>query len=144
MSGCWRLAPGRVVSLHPCEDGELQITQGRVWATLDVTHSGHGNELGDHFLHSGHRLPVRAGQHLVVEAYDKTPVCFEWASISLARIEGSSRWSQEVKQPCRDMTLGLAMAGSALVRLVIGLAGYGEYLVAGRGRVMSELEANPP
>jgi hypothetical protein len=28
--------------------------------------------------------------------------------------------------------------------LLRGLAGYGEYLVAGRGRVLSRFESNPP
>ena len=115
-----------------------------MWATLDVAHCGHGNELGDHFLQSGQRLLVRAGQHLVIEAYDTNPVYFEWTPTPSAGRTGHSRWNDAVIQPMRDMTSGLLMTGGALIRMTIGLAGYGEYLVAGRGRVMSDLEANPP
>lgn len=32
-AGCWRLAPGRALSLKPRESGVLRIAQGRVWLT---------------------------------------------------------------------------------------------------------------
>ena len=79
-SDYWNLKPGRTLSLRPREAGVLRVAQGRVWATLDSPHTGHGNESGDYFLHSGERLAVRAGQHLVVELWGEeceTRVYFE-------------------------------------------------------------------
>ena len=32
-AGCWRLAPGRALSLKPRESGVLRMAQGRVWLT---------------------------------------------------------------------------------------------------------------
>lgn len=147
LSGCWKLAPGRAISLQPREVGVLRIAHGQVWATVDGPHQGHGNELGDHFLQAGQQLDVRAGQRLVFEAWGQTgemPVCFEWTPVGTAVLENTSRWNAAVTQPLHDLGLALLMAGSALVRLVMGLAGYGEYLIAGRGRVMPKLESNPP
>ncbi|MDO9198898.1 DUF2917 domain-containing protein [Rhodoferax sp.] len=147
LSGCWELAPGRAISLQPREAGALRIAQGQVWATVDAPHQGHGNELGDHFLQSGQRLDVRAGQHLVFEPWPlatETPVYFEWTPHPSAVAVSDSRWQLAVIQPLHDLGLALSMAGGALVRLVSGLAGYGEYLVAGRGRVLPKLEANQP
>lgn len=147
LPGCWKLAPGRAISLQPRETGVLRIAQGQVWATLAGPHQGHGNESGDHFLQHGQQLGVRAGQHLVFEPWGEgcgAPVYFEWTPVSSAASEHASRWHQAVVQPLHDLGLALLMAGRALGRLVMGLAGYGEYLAAGRGRVMPSLEANQP
>ena len=147
LSGYWELAPGRAISLQPREAGVLRIAQGQVWATVDGPHQGHGNERGDHFLQSGQQLGVRAGQHLVFEpwsAVSEMPVYFAWTPVPSAVTVSESRWHVAVIQPLHDLGLALLMAGSALARLVMGLAGYGEYLVAGRGRVMPQLEANQP
>ena len=145
--GCWKLAPGRVISLQPHEAGLLRIAEGRVWATLNGPHEGHGNESGDHFLQIGQRLHVRAGQHLVMEPWaqaSEAPVYFEWTPVSAAVSQQASRWNVAVTQPLHDLGLALLMAGGAVGRLVKGLAGYGEYLAAGRGRVLPKLEANQP
>lgn len=147
LSGCWKLTPGRAISLQPREAGVLRIAQGQVWATFDDPHQGHGNELGDHFLQTGQRLGVRAGQHLVFEpwgAVSETPVYFEWTPVAAAVTVRAPRWNATVMQPLQDLGLALLMVGSALGRLAMGLAGYGEYLLAGRGRVMQKLEANQP
>lgn len=147
LTGCWRLSSGRAISLQPQETGLLRIAEGQVWATLNGPHQGHGNESGDHFLQTGQHLDVRAGQHLVIEpwaAVSGAPVYFEWTPVSAAVSQHASRWNAAVTQPLRDLARALLMAGSALVRLVKGLAGYGEYLAAGRGRVLSELGANQP
>lgn len=147
LTGCWRLSPGRAISLQPHETGVLRIAEGQVWATLNGRHHGRGNESGDHFLQSGQHLDVRAGQHLVIEpwaAVSEAPVYFEWTPVSGAISPHASRWNAAVTQPLRDLALALLMAGRALVRLVKGLAGYGEYLAAGQGRVLPELEVNQP
>ena len=146
-SECAKLTPGRAISLRPRAAGVLRIAQGQVWVTFDGPHPGHGNESGDYFLQAGQQLAVRAGQRLVVEPWETThkmPVYFEWAPISTAVTVRTSRWNFAVVQPLHDLGLALLMAGRALGRLVMGLAGYGDYLAAGRGRVMRKLEANQP
>lgn len=147
LAGYWELAPGRALSLQPRAAGVLRIAHGQVWATVGGPQQGHGNESGDHFLQSGQQLGVRAGQHLVVEPWSKvsqTPAYFDWTPLPTAVTASASRWHLAVIQPLHDLGLALRMAGSALGRLITGLAGYGEYLVAGRGRVMPKLEANQP
>lgn len=39
---------------------------------------------------------------------------------------------------------GRALVALVLGRLLAGIAGYADYLVAGRGRVLPPLESNPP
>lgn len=118
---CWKLAPGRAISLQPHEASVLRIAKGQVWATLNVPHQGHGNESGDHFLQTGQRLDVRAGQHLVIEPWaevGEAPVYFEWTPVFAAVSQHASRWNASVTQPLHDLGLALLMAGSALGRLV--------------------------
>jgi hypothetical protein len=147
LPGVWKLPPGRAISLLPRSAGVLAIEQGRVWATFDGPHAGHANESGDHFLQAGQQICLRDGQRLVVEAWSEaraTPVYFEWTPLATADTVCASRWHVAVVQPLHDCGRALLMAGNALGRLLMGLAGYGDYLAAGRGRVMPELEANRP
>ena len=144
---CWKLMPGRAISLQPRQAGVLRIEQGQVWATVDGSPRVPANELGDHFLQAGQQLAVRAGQHLVFEPYGAagaTPVYFEWTPLPESVTLRASRWHAAVMRPLRDLGQAVLMAGLALGQLVLGLAGYGEYLVAGRGRVLSKLETNQP
>lgn len=94
LSGCWKLALGRAISLQPRTAGVLCILQGRVWATFDGPHPGHGNESGDHFLLAGEQLAVRAGQRLVVEPWSKEAVYFEWRPAPSAMTVHAARWKQ--------------------------------------------------
>ena len=62
-----------------------------------------------------------------------------------------SRMQVAVVYPLRDVGLALKsaaralkMAAQALGRLVCGIAGLGEFLTAGRGRVQPWMESNPP
>lgn len=147
VSGCWKLMPGRAISLLPRDAGVLRIAQGQVWATVNGPHAGHGNESGDQFLRAGQELAVSAGQRLVFEPWGgahETPVYFEWMPDPVAVAVRASRWHVAVVRPLRDLGWSLLMAGRALGRLVVGLAGYGDYLAAGRGRVLPKLEANQP
>lgn len=147
VSGRWQLAPGRAISLRPRQAGVLRIAQGRVWATLDGPQQGAGNESGDHFLQRGQRLLVDAGQHLVFEPWSEpgeAPVCFEWTPVTAGGSVPAARWNATVIEPLHEVGRALLMAGRALGRLALGLAGYAEFLVAGRGRVLSNCEANPP
>lgn len=144
---CWKLMPGRTISLRPRQAGVLRIEQGQIWATVDGSPRVPANELGDHFLQAGQQLEVRAGQHLVFEPYgaaSATPVYFEWTPLPESVALRASRWHAAVIRPLRDLGQAVRMAGLALGQLVLGLAGYSEYLVAGRGRVLSKLEANQP
>lgn len=140
----WKLAPQRALSLHPREAGVLSIAQGQVWATLQGPHPVRGKDAGDRCLQAGQQLKVSAGQHLVMESLDGAPVYFDWTPALSPRRLPRSRWNEAVVQPLRDLRQALWLAAGALVRLLIGLAGYGEYLAAGRGRVMTGHEANPP
>lgn len=144
---CWSLAPGHAISLQPAEAGALRIARGQVWATFDGPHRGHGNELGDLFLQAGQQLGVSAGQRVVFEPWggdSETPVYFDWTPDCAAALGCGSRWNATVVHPLGELRQALAIAGPALARLGMGLAGYGEFLVAGRGRVMPKLEANQP
>lgn len=129
VSGCWKLASGRAISLQPRQAGVLKIAQGRVWATVNGAHQGHGNESGDHFLQAGEQLVIGAGQHLVLEscaAPDALPVYFEWGHLPVAG--RTSRWQAAV--PLHDLGLALLQVGQALGQLLKGLAGYGNARLA--------------
>ncbi len=142
-----QLAARRAISLRPRQAGMLRLTQGRVWATLDGPRQGAGNESGDHFLQSGQCLRVGAGQHLVLEPWPdpgEAAVHFDWAPVAAAASASAARWNATVMGPLREVGQALLMAGCALGRLALGLAGYAEFLVAGRGRVLSKCEANRP
>jgi hypothetical protein len=146
-SACWQLMPGRAISLRPREAGLLRIAHGQVWATVNGPRAGHGKAVGDQFLQAGQSLPVGAGQRLVFEprgGANEAPVYFEWTPDPAAVAVRASRWQVAVVQPLRDLGFALLLAGRALGQLLMGLAGYGDYLAAGRGRVLPELETNQP
>lgn len=143
VAGSRQLAAGRAISLRPRQAGVLRITQGRVWVTLDGPQQGAGNASGDHFLRSGQRLLAGAGQHLVLEPWPvpgEAPVYFEWTPVAAALSASAARWNATVIEPLRELGQAVLIAGRALGRL----AGYAEFLVAGRGRVLSKCEANRP
>lgn len=145
----WRLDAHRALSLHPKVPSRLRITQGRAWVTLGVPAKGAGNELGDHMLEAGQDLAVPAGARLVMEPWQPgvtEPVRFEWccAQADPQAQQASSRFGREVATPTRELVAALGQAAWAFVRLVRGLLGYSEFLVAGRGRVLTRYESNPP
>ena len=144
----WLLDARRAMSLRPRVRSRLHIIQGRAWVTLGQVHDGAGNESGDLVLGAGESLVVPAGARVVMEPWQPaqpTPVRFEWCSEAEARAaEVQSRFGREVATPGRELVVALGQAGWALVRLVRGLLGYSEYLVAGRGRVLTPYESNPP
>ena len=121
VSECWKLMPGRAISLQPRQAGVLRIAQGQVWATFDGPHSGHGNESGDHFLQAGQALAVRAGQRLVFEPWGKAgaaPVYFEWTRLPTADTVRAFRWHAAVVQPLHAGGRALLMAGCVLLRSI--------------------------
>ena len=123
-AGCWKLTPGRALSLHPRERSVLEIAQGRVWLTLS------GASPADHVLQAGDRIAIAAGQHVVMEAW--TPaglpgedVAFHWLGApapvpaqAQRALRPGAEWECGVVQPLRDLVQALAQGGRA-----VGLAG---------------------
>lgn len=144
----WRLDVRRAMTLRPQVPSRLHITEGRAWVTLGVPHEGAGNESGDVMLAAGESLVVPAGARLVMEPWQPAsagPVRFDWsAEPEAAAAERPDRFGREVVAPWRELAAALGQAGWALVRLLRGLCGYSEYLVSGRGRVLTPYESNPP
>ena len=142
----WPLAAHRAISLRPDEPSRLHITQGRVWVTLNAPHVAGG--LDDHVLGAGQSLDVPAGAHVVMEPWaapDALPVRFDWCVVPVPlRAPATHRFGREVVAPSREFVQALGQAGVALWRLVRGLLGYADHLVAGRGRVLTPWESNPP
>ena len=143
----WHLDARRAMTLRPHVPSRLQITQGRAWVTLGLPHEGAGNESGDHMLAAGESLVVPAGVRLVMEPWQPSSdgaVRFEWH----VEPEGSGavsrdRFGRDVVAPSRELAMALGQAGGALARLLRGVFGYGEYLLAGRGRVLAPSDCQP-
>lgn len=157
-SGRWKLGTGRALTLQARESGVLRVEQGQVWVTFDAPHHGLVDDLGDHFLRSGQEVALPAGKRLVMESWSSesgsdvpacSPVYFSWTPQSTRPTQAAApakttRGQAAVVQPLRELCLALGVATLALGRLLLGIAGYAEYLVAGRGRVLPPLESNPP
>ena len=149
-AGNWKLDGGRAITLRSKDEGVLRVAQGRVWATIDGPHIGPANDSGDFFLDAGESLTLPAGQRVVIESWNacaNETAYFSWdPTVSAKQMDqqADSRWQLGVAYPLRDFGVALVMAAHALGRLAWGIAGYGEFLVAGRGRVMQRLESNPP
>ncbi len=136
-----RLEARQAISLRSPVPRCLHITQGRAWVTLGVPARGAGNALGDHMLEAGQRLRVPAGARLVMEPWQPgqdEPVHFEWCALSAE----PGRFGREVARPTRELVVALGQAAGAFGRLVRGVLGYSEFLVAGRGRVLTRFESN--
>lgn len=131
LTGCWKLAAGRALSLRPRADAVLLVTRGQAWVTLNERLRGYGQESGDHFLQAGQHLPVRAGRHLVIESLDRLPVHFEWAPVAGTARGAHLCRAESVAQPLSDLVHAAALAGSALLRLLVGSC---VYLLAGPRR----------
>lgn len=138
----FELGAHRAISLRPRADSELRITAGRAWVTLNLAQQP-GRE-DDHVMPAGTSIPVPAGSHLVMEPWTTGEALrFDWCEAPRSQAQ-PERFSREVVAPSRELAQALGQASLALGRLLRGLAGYGEYLVAGRGRVLSRFESNPP
>jgi len=152
LAGLWHLAPRQALSLYPATDRELRIAQGRVWVTAGEHHGPKGWPVpGDWVLRQGDVLRVPAGAHLVMESWpeaDGAAVRFDFAVCEPALATPlplqSSRFHRDVAQPARELGVALGQALRALGRLVVGIAGCADVLVAGRGRVLSPLEGGMP
>ncbi len=141
----WSLPQGHAVTLKPRTAGVLRVVNGRAWATLEVSRFSPLSEAGDHFLAMGHDLRLRAGQRVVVEAWafkGQAGIQLEWVPEPENCM--ATRWQANVVQPLRDMGQGMTLVAHAMARLLTGLAGYAEFLTAGRGKVLRGLESNAP
>ena len=131
----WRLDAGRAVTMRPHEAGVLSVAHGQIWATLQGPHRGRGNELGDHFLLPGESLTLRAGQRVVLEAWDaasQAPAWFKWDPQAAAARPAARGWRVAVAQPLGDLRRALGRAAGAAARLAMGFAGFTLDLVAAR------------
>lgn len=68
---CWQMAAGRALQFQADKAMELQIAQGRVWATLDGPHAGAANDWGDLVLRAGDRFTLQRGQRIVLESWSE-------------------------------------------------------------------------
>ena len=147
-SGLWHLAAGRAVQLRPRQASTFKLVCGQVWATTDAAYDRQARRLGDHVLSAGDTFAVMPGERLVVEAWGDAPVHFDWVLQAPAPAVTPSRWQADVAVPGRELAHALQCTVVALGRLVWGVLGYGahlsSYLAAGRGRVLSHFESNPP
>jgi hypothetical protein len=129
------------MSLFPQEPSVLRIHRGPVWVTLGEPGALSPQASGDRFLKDGESMVVPAGARLVMEPLSAReadgPVCFDWTGAAQAQ---DSRFGREVRVPLREAATAFGQAGWALLRVARGLLGYSEFLVAGRGRVLSPLE----
>ena len=110
LSARWKLMPGSAICLHSRKAGVLHIEQGRVWATFDGPHQGHGNEPADHFVQAGQQLALRAGQRLVIEPWcsvREAPVYFAWTPAPAAITVHATRWKTALTQRLQAWGRGL-------------------------------------
>ncbi|MDH4418201.1 MAG: DUF2917 domain-containing protein [Acidovorax sp.] len=138
-AGCWKLTPGRALSLHPRERGVLEIAQGRVWLTLSGALPSHQPAdlpadwvpgVVDHLLQPGDCLDIAAGQHVVMESWSPAglpgeDVAFHWHGAAATgpaqgqrALRPAAEWECGVVLPLRDLVQALAQGGRA-----VGLAG---------------------
>ncbi|HYW56136.1 MAG TPA: DUF2917 domain-containing protein [Polaromonas sp.] len=132
VSGCWKLAEGRALTLRPAEAGELRVAHGMVWVTFDQGPFDDSARGGDHFFGVGESIRLLPGQALVVEAWGggKDSIAyFSWdplpaaAALQVARAPRRVFAASGVVQPLRDLRLAFGMAAGASARLAAGLAG---------------------
>jgi hypothetical protein len=132
LPGTWKLGAGRAITLRPKEDGVLRIAHGRLWATFDGPHGGPPNDQGDEILGVGDQLRLRAGQRLVVEAWDaRAPAYFSWDPVPQAVASASLSFAP-VLQPLADLRLAAVFGAGAAARLLAGLAALALGAVSGR------------
>jgi len=141
--GTWRLHPGHAMTLRPKQGAVLRVFCGQVWVTLGQPAGATPESAGDRFFGPGDVLAVPAGARMVMEPItapgDAAPVHFDWVDASAVVRPG--RFAREVGLPLRELGAALGHVATATARVLRGLLGYSEFLVAGRGRVPTPLES---
>jgi len=124
LPGTWKLARGRAITLRPATNGMLRVAHGRVWATFEGPHGATPHDGGDHVLEVGRSMWIRAGQAVVVEAWNPRGASyFSWDPV-LAPAPAPVRPRLNlagVLQPLSDLRLATGLAGGAVLRLLVGL-----------------------
>jgi hypothetical protein len=124
LPGTWKLVRGRAVTLRPATDGILRVAHGRVWATIDGPHGRTPDDSGDHMLEVGRSMFVRAGQRVVIEAWNgRGASYFGWDPVTdTVRTARRRLQFAGVLQPLAELRVALVVAGGAFVRLLVGIA----------------------
>lgn len=125
LPGTWKLARGRAITLRPTQDGVLRIAHGRVWATVGGAHGVHPDDSGDHVLEVGRSMWLRAGQSVVIEAWNRCGASyFSWDPVPAAvAVPARPQLNLAgVLQPLADLRQASGLAGAALARLAAGVA----------------------
>lgn len=148
-AGCWKLAPGRALSLRPWQPSEIAVVHGRVWLTMTgFSRTDVPGAVVDHVLQAGDRLTIPAGRHVVLEAWSPAQapdevVAFSWdvsagvivpmapvapmaspaprAPQSAPSAPSDVAWERGVIQPLRDLAWAMAQVGAAAGRLALGV-----------------------
>lgn len=136
LPGTWKLARGRALTLRPTRDGILRIAHGRVWATVDGPHGATPGDAGDHILEVGRAMYLRAGQRVVIEAWNRSGSSyFAWDPVFATAPAARPRVTMAaVVQPLADLRLALGLALRALGQLTGGLARLGWDVLRGGQR----------
>lgn len=125
LPGTWKLARGRAITLRPTSNGILRVAHGRVWATVEGPHGRAPSDSGDHVLEVGRSMWLRAGQAVVIEAWNvRGSSYFSWDPVAAPQPVRSTRRSLNlagVLQPLADLRLAGGLAVGAVARLVAGI-----------------------
>lgn len=140
LPGTWKLARGRAITLRPATNGVLRVAHGRVWATVDGPHGAGPRDSGDHVLEVGRSMWVRAGQRVVLEAWNPAGAAyFSWDPVLAPAPQpaGARRPRLNlapVLQPLADLRMALGMAAGAFGRLAVGVVRLARAAAAHNGR----------
>lgn len=122
LPGTWKLVRGRAITLRPATDGVLRVAHGRVWATMDGPHGRRPDDGGDHVLEIGRSMFVRAGQRVVIEAWNPSGASyFAWDPVYAPEpVARPALNFSGVLQPLADLRAAAGLAGRALGQLAVG------------------------
>lgn len=127
LPGTWKLARGRAVTLRPATDGIVRVAHGRVWATVDGPHGVNPDDSGDHVLQVGRSMYVKAGQRVVLEAWNESGASyFAWDPVVETVAAARPRLNfSGVVQPLADLRIAASIALRAVGQLGTGLVRLG-------------------
>ena len=122
LPGTWKLARGRAVTLRPTMDGILRVAHGRVWATVEGPHGITPTDSGDHVLEVGRSMYLRAGESVVIEAWNQRGASwFAWDPVFVTQPVRPPVTTTAVLQPMADLRAALGLALRAAGQLATGL-----------------------
>jgi hypothetical protein len=99
-SGAWQVDAGRVLRLRPREDAHLRACRGSLWVTFDAEPSGALDESGDHFIHAGQKIAVKAGQVVVISPAGPrgSDAAFDWEMARPATVRRRAPWREVLQR----------------------------------------------